>query len=608
MNYMKKNKIFNYVIIFLVSVFSTLSLCIKIDVKYNISLDNIFMCFIITLFFLYFYKKYYINKKHDFVILSIILSLFMIIGESFYVSGSFALISTNISLILVAVTKCIGFFFLFNFLINNLFNYILKVKPKMINNKIYKFIFEKHPFIIPLTILLVCYLPYIIAFYPGILSPDPSNQIKMFFHIETKYLDYSVLLDPNVYITNHHPVLHTVLLGGLAKIGDLMGSVNIGIFMYSIIQVLIVVSTLSFTIYYMKKLKTPSIIRIITLLIYALVPVFPLYAMSVVKDVIFNCLIIIYSISIFDFIKFKPQLNIKKIILMIILLLLIMMFRNNGIYAIVLSMPFLIIFIKHNCQKVGIIFIISITLFELYSKVLLPYLKITPGSIREVLSVPFQQTARYVKYYSNELTNKEKDIIEQILGISDLADRYDPEKADPVKNNFNKYASTEDLKAYFGVWFNSFFKHPKIYFEATLHNTYGYFYPNKTSWYIYYKYDKRLKESGVNYHYNGLSSVRNVLSGYGKVFPYIPFIGLIVNIAFCNWIILLACDFLIKLKKYKYIIFLMPIISLILVCFVSPVNAYFRYALGIVFSIPIVITIMYNIINTKESGDVLNEK
>ena len=79
---------------------------------------------------------------------------------------------------------------------------------------------------------------------------------------------------------------------------------------------------------------------------------------------------------------------------------------------------------------------------------------------------------------------------------------------------------------------------------------------------------------------------------------------MIVNIAFCNWIILLSVSFLMKLKKYKYIIFLMPIISLILVCFVSPVNAYFRYALGVVFSIPIIVSIMYNIISEKRSGDV----
>ena len=185
MNYMKKNKIFKYVVLLLISIISTLSLCIKINTKYTISLDNLFTCLILTIFFIYFYSRYYFNKKSEFIILSLLLSLFMIIGESFYISGSFALISKSITLFLVALIRFGGFYFIFNFLINTLFNYILKVKPKNIKNKIYHFIFEKHPLMMPIIIMLICYLPYIIAFYPGILSPDPSNQIKMFFHIET---------------------------------------------------------------------------------------------------------------------------------------------------------------------------------------------------------------------------------------------------------------------------------------------------------------------------------------------------------------------------------------------------------------------------------------
>lgn len=90
----------------------------------------------------------------------------MIIGESFYISGSFALISKSITLFLVALIRFGGFYFIFNFLINTLFNYILKVKPKKINNKIYQFIFEKYPLMMPIIIMLICYLPYIIAFYP----------------------------------------------------------------------------------------------------------------------------------------------------------------------------------------------------------------------------------------------------------------------------------------------------------------------------------------------------------------------------------------------------------------------------------------------------------
>lgn len=590
---------FKYFLIILFSILTSFSLTVNIDSKYTISY-NLFLIFILTVFFIYFYNKYYFKQKNFFKIVSIILSIFMVVGESFKVVGSFNLILKNGLFITLSILKLIGFYLLFYFLLNTLFNKLKKYKFKTNTGKIYEFIFEKHPFILPFIILLICYLPYIVAYYPGILSPDPSNQIKQFFHIETKYLDYSVLLDENVYITNHHPVLHTCLLGGLAKIGDILGNVNFGIFLYSIIQIVTVISTLSFTIKYMKKLNTPKIIRIITLLIYALVPVFPFYSLSVVKDVIFSCLVIIYSIKIFDIIKFDI---IKKyeIILMIILMILIMMFRNNGIYVILLSMPFLIIFSK-KIRKINLIILfVSLAVYLSYSKILLPTLKITPGSIREVLSIPFQQTARYVKYYEDELTLDERNKIDKILGIDDLGSRYNPIKADPVKNEFNKYATKEDLKNYFGVWLNGFFKRPVVYLEATINNTYGYFYPNDTSWYIYYNYDKRLKDSNIDYHYNGLSNFRKILSGYGTSFPYIPFIGMIVNIAFCNWIVLIICFFLMKLKKYKYLIWLFPTISLILVCFASPVNTYFRYALGIVFGIPIMISIFINILN-EESG------
>lgn len=593
------NKNFKRISIIIFSILTSLSLCINLNSKYDIRLNILLFCIIILPLF-YVYNKFYFKEKNNFKILSFILSLFIIIGESFDKVGNFNLIFKSILFTFISICKLVGFYVLFYLLVNILFN---KLKTKSYNfkqNIIYEFVFEKHPFVLPFIIMLVCYLPYIIAYYPGILSPDPSNQIKQFFHIETNYLDYSILLDENVYITNHHPFLHTILLGGLTKIGDILGNVNFGIFSYSIIQIVIVISTLSFTIKYMKKLKTPKIIRIVTLFIYALVPVFPFYAMSVVKDVIFNCFVIIYSILIFDIIKFKPKLKVVDIIFIIILMTLIMMFRNNGIYVILLSMPFLIIFCKNNRKENTITLIFSLTIYLSYSNILLPYLKITPGSIREVLSIPFQQTARYVKYYEDELTNDEKKKIDKILGIDDLGERYNPVKADPVKNEFNKYATDEDLKEYVKVWFNGLLRRPNVYIEATLNNTYGYFYPGDTSWYIYYKYDERLIDSGINYHYNNLSPLRNILSGYGVAFPHIPIIGLIVNIGFSNWIVLILGTFIIKVKKYKYLIWLLPVISLILVCFASPVNTYFRYALGIVWSVPIMISCFINILNGGE--------
>ena len=93
-----------------------------------------------------------------------------------------------------------------------------------------------------------------------------------------------------------------------------------------------------------------------------------------------------------------------------------------------------------------------------------------------MLSVPFQQTARYVRDYADEVTEEERDAIDRVLDSDTIGEVDDPNISDPVKKTFNEDADSEDLKAYFKVWFQMFLKHPVCYIEATLNNYYGYFY------------------------------------------------------------------------------------------------------------------------------------
>lgn len=609
---LKNNKVFQIFILNLITIITTFALTFNYtDPNKILNINNPFKVGTFTLFIMgmFLYKHYnnfyFKNKKSNYIfrILSILFSLFMIFGNSYSNLNNWDLIFKNINTFLISLLMFIGYYFLFSSSINSIFNFICTNKYFQnikTENKLINFIFVKHPFFSTFIILLICWLPYIISFYPGILSPDPSNQIKQFFGLDLQYKEYVIMLDENVSITNHHPVIHTILLGSCVWLGKLFGSDNFGIFLYSIIQITLLISLFSYTISYMKKLNTPMWFRVMTFLIYAFVPVFPFYAMSLVKDVIFSIFVIFYIIQLFDLIKNsnKEIYSIKKILMLIILMVLITLFRNNGIYLILMSFPFLLIIDKKNRMKILLTLICPIIIYYSFVNVLLPSLKVTPGSIREVLSIPFQQTARYVKEYEKDITNEEKEIIDRVLVYDDLATRYKPEISDPVKNKFNKYSTKEDLSKYFKVWFNGLIKHPNVYIEATINNTYGYFYPDDKNWYIYYKYDKRLKETGqFNYSYNGLKTFRNLLSGYANIFPYIPIFGSIVSIGFCTWICMLIFGFILKLKQYKYLIYLTPVISLILVCIASPVNTYFRYTLGYVFAIPIIISIFLYIIN-----------
>ena len=562
---------------------------------------------VLLIYFIYkFYQKStIIPKKKSLKVLSLILAFFMIFGNSFMCVGSTALIFKNIGYFLLSLIMYIGYYYLFLVLISYLFRFLDKNNFSEENKekKDNKFVaaFKKHPFLFSLCFIVICWLPYIISYYPIILSPDPSFQIRQFFGIRTKYADYAILLDENVVMTNHHPVTHTMLLGGCLKLGTMIGNDNLGLFFYSIIQISVLASVLAFSIYYMQKmgLKTKYLIGV--LLIYALVPMFPLYTMSGVKDVLFGAFIFLYFIFLHNLVKTKCEgYKWWNYLLIIILLILICLFRNNGIHVLILSLPFTLIIARKKWKQLLTVMVCVFGFYGVFDKVILPYYKITPGSIREVLSVPFQQTARLSKYHGDEFTEEEIATIDKILGYDDLAERYDSELADPVKNEFNKYATDEDLKEYFKVWFNGLIKHPGTYIEATMNNVYGFFYPEKTKWYVYYNFDNRITENGFDYHYNSLETSRNILSEYAVAFPYIPGIGLISNIGFNVWIIFTLFAYAIYKKLYKNILLLAPALILILVCVVGPANTYFRYALPFIFAMPFIIGVF---LEKRENND-----
>ncbi len=538
-----------------------------------------------------------IRKNIHVSVLSLIYSLLILFGNSYMKIGNASLVFNNY---IISLLTLVGLFILARGIILLIFKFIdsYKIDENKKANRLISF-FDRHPFIVSIIVILMLWLPYIISFYPIILSPDPSYQIKQYFGIPNKYSNYSVLIDPSVIITNHHPVLHTLLLGSCLKLGNIIGNDNFGLFIYSLIQILILSSVLSFTISYMKKIKISYIYRIVVLSIYGLVPMFAFYAISAVKDTIFSSLIVLYTILVYHLIKNRNiTLKLKHLIGIILLLIFIILFRNNGFYIVLLSFPFVVLTNKKNLKKLLIVFILFFAFNYSYNKIILPSFKITSGSIREVLSIPFQQTARYVKY--NDLDPKEYEIYDKVLDMSDLAKRYKPEISDPVKNKFNKYTTIDDLKIYFKYWLKDLSKDPVVYMDATINNVYGYFYPLKLNWYIYHDFDKRIVKDGFDYHYNKLSSSRKLLIDYGVNFPFIPVVGLISNIGFNTWILFLLTTYLISKKKYRGIIFLLPSFIVLLVCVASPVNTYFRYAMPYIFSMPVIIALFIDYIKRSE--------
>lgn len=72
------------------------------------------------------------------------------------------------------------------------------------------------------------------------------------------------------------------------------------------------------------------------------------------------------------------------------------------------------------------------------SELLTRHYNIEPGGIQEALSLPFQQTARYVKEHEEEVTQEEKEAIKGVLAYNKLGKYYNPKISDPVKATYKK--------------------------------------------------------------------------------------------------------------------------------------------------------------------------
>lgn len=546
-------------------------------VSFDYEIYEIISMVIVLPILYYLYLKVF--KKDNYLsinILSVIFTVLMILGYSYDYNYTPNLVFNSNIHILITLIKFIGFYFLFKNLLNAIYRYFTKGKFQDNANKL-TIMFSKHPYLFSFIVLFIVYGIYLIIFYPGVINYDNANQIKEVLGMHTRYLDSIVVINDNITLTNFNPILHTLLLGNLFKVGVSIGNVNFGLFLYTFLQMIIVIAVLSYSLKFLYKEGVKSKYLLWILLAYIIIPYFPLYAITCVKDTLFTMFVLLYIIKLYQFIKY--DFKFKDYVLFMITILLVILFRNNGIYLILLSLPFTLIIKKGICKQIVLMCVLVIGFNYGYGQVL-SALEIPNTSIREMLSIPFQQTARYVKYHESDVTEEQKKVIDTILTYDTLGNRYNPILSDKVKNEYNKYATNEELMDYFKAWFEMFWNHPMTYVNATVSNVYGYFYPATYRWYVYNTLNEKLPEAGFDYHFiDSLEPMRGFIQGYSEVFKYVPIVQMSVNCGFYTWSYLFLMVVLILQKKQRYIILFAPAFSLVLMNVAGPANTYFRYVL-----------------------------
>lgn len=530
---------------------------------------------------------------------AILFSLFIIIGhhldEYETIMNIFESDTALLGLIIFLLVLTITFYII----IDKLYSLLDRKKSSRNINKgipkVINFMFYDHPFATMFLTSLIVSIIYLIFFYPGILTFDGKWQINS-FHRDWEFND-------------HHPAILSTFMGFLLDIGRLIANDNLGIFLYISMQVLVNALVYGYVLKIMNKINSPLSIRIITFLFFGFFPYINLNSITYMKDIMYYLIFLLLLTYQWYHLEVEDDTNKKVIINLVLLYLLLFLFRNTGFYVGAISTIFLIFLniVRKNYNKVKVagICLVSILIFNgCYHHIILPMFNIGSGPIRERLSIPFQQTARYLNYYRDDVTNDEEEMILTLFtrNLDYIASEYNPYRSDRVKGITKDNPTSEELVTYFKAWWSMFKKHPWVYVDATLNNTYGYFYSSRRNFMGedigFYNHSPN-KHTDVHF-VTETQNIRDTFKNIADKICHTKIIGLLYSCWFYVWILIFLSFYILHKKYYDLFIYFFPFYVTLLLALVSPVNGHLRYVFPLMVSMPIAISmVIYRNRNSK---------
>jgi len=230
---------------------------------------------------------------------------------------------------------------------------------------------------------------------------------------------------------------------------------------------------------------------------------------------------------------------------------------------------------------------------------------------QEAMGFMYQQTARYVKNYPDEVTEEEKNIIDKVIPYNILAERYNPIIQDPVKfccREYNGQTVTEGAYIdYKKTWKEMGLKRPVVYIESMLNNCYGFFFPFHIYERMFHQSKDNLRictENPEVFKYHQIRWLYPIQRGLKYAMPIIsavPIVGLLFGFPVYSWFLLIAIFWLIAAGRWKECLIWMPAVLSAGVLLVSPANEVYRYIEPVVFVAPFAIVYAYNTCRTRKS-------
>ncbi|MBO5209632.1 MAG: hypothetical protein J6B68_09865 [Lachnospiraceae bacterium] len=448
-------------------------------------------------------------------------------------------------------------------------------------------------------VIFLFWLPVFLAYYPSVFAYDAEGQL------------YQVLA--NDYST-HHPLIHTLFLGAFFNLGgNVLGSYSAGMAVHSIVQMLLMAMIFGYTLMVLYQEKTSCVMRFILLAFYAIFPTNSILAISTTKDVLFSGLVLLFVIKMYQWSRGISGNRIGFAIAFLSISVLMLLFRNNAVYAYVVSLPFVFLLWRKNAESVrnrnqnvksvimrGVCAVLAtLLLFVVCSAGLKQMTSAYNGSPREMLSVPLQQMARTRVHHEEEIDAAMRTELDSYISSEWVFAAYNPYLADPVKSRAVIHDNPVGL---IKTWVKLGTQFPMTYIDAFLDNSIGYWYladkshstiygVGTESGFGYLSTDNRTMPAGCEIiEHSYLPGLRVFMEKIVSDNEYqkIPVLSVIFAPAFYWWLLCLYIVFFFKRKEYKMLLPVVFLVMYYLTLLLSP-TVLIRYMYPFVVSVPVML-------------------
>lgn len=396
------------------------------------------------------------------VVLGAAFAAFRVIGFSYDALDSYTLIMKSMSTLMTAACAFAALCAMSTCVILLIFALIERIADGATEQKTDQ-ASRKKLFALSAAMIFLGVMPYLYLYAPGLNIFDTHDQILQFFGYPSYIGDGSVL-------TDHHPVFLTVVYGLFMKAGLAVGNVNAAQLAYSLLSTAAISMCYAYAFVTLYDAGLRKKYVYILSACVALYPVLALYAFNMSKDVSAAPFVLILCAHLLRIHGSggAAMKNNRFACAVFLNAFALMLTRKPSMYALAFAAIFLIAAYKGVRLRLAGAFLGAVMLFQfVYTGMILPAMGVVPGEAREMLSIPFQMTAR-VLHEGREVTQEEQEAIARVLSLEACIQDYDPRLSDPVKDTSNPQMTGEDLAAYLKAFVSVGLRHPHVYLEAWL--------------------------------------------------------------------------------------------------------------------------------------------